>query len=185
MASASLSTSSLILAPCFALSLFFFYLFLIRSWQKMSQANSISGWASSLSLKRLRRSPARIQTSPVRIQTRLVLLTDETHHEELNQDGLDLEEQQERNRWRFSKRSSYVLPYSTLSSPLCLVPLWNWKNLGLWKKFRQIFFLQKTMPLNFMWTRSSYFCLFFLFKYDAVIIKQPSSRTSCIKVVKF
>ena len=108
MASASLSTSSLILAPCFALSLFFFSLILIRSWQKTSQANPISGWASSLSLKRLRRSPARIQTSPVRIHTRSVLLMDEAHHEELNQDGLDLEKQRERNRWRFSKRSGYV-----------------------------------------------------------------------------
>ena len=107
MASASLSTSSLILAPCFALSLFFFSLFLIRSWQKTSKVNPISGWASSLSLKRLRRSPARIQTNPVRIQTRSVLLTDEAHHEELNQDGLDLDEQRERNRWCFSKRSGY------------------------------------------------------------------------------
>ena len=41
------------------------------------------------------------------------------------------------------------------------------------------------MPLKFMWTRSSYFCLLFLFKYDEVIIKQPSSCTFCIKVVKF
>ena len=41
------------------------------------------------------------------------------------------------------------------------------------------------MPLNLMWTRSSYFCLFFLFKYDELIIKQPSSYTFCIKVVKF
>ena len=41
------------------------------------------------------------------------------------------------------------------------------------------------MPLNLLWTRSSYFCLFFLFKYDEVIIKQPSSWTFGIKVVKF
>ena len=38
----------------------------------------------------------------------------------------------------------YRLPYSTLSSPsLCLVPLWNWKNLCLWKNFQQIFFGKK------------------------------------------
>ena len=41
------------------------------------------------------------------------------------------------------------------------------------------------MPLNLMWTRSSYFYLFFLFKYDELIIKQPSSRTFGIKVGKF
>ena len=41
------------------------------------------------------------------------------------------------------------------------------------------------MPLNKLWTRFSYFCLFFLFKYDEVIIKHPSSSTFCIKVVKF
>ena len=41
------------------------------------------------------------------------------------------------------------------------------------------------MPLNLLWTRSSYFCLFFLFKYDEIIIKQPSSCTFGIKVVKF
>ena len=49
--------------------------------------------------------------------------------------------------------------------------------------------MKKIMPLNLMWTRSSYFCLFFLFKYDEVIIKQPSSctfgSTFGIKVVKF
>ena len=41
------------------------------------------------------------------------------------------------------------------------------------------------MPLNLLWTRSSDFCLFFLFKYYEVIIKQPSSCTFGIKVVKF
>ena len=40
------------------------------------------------------------------------------------------------------------------------------------------------MPLNLMWTRSSYFCLFFLFKYDELIIKQPSGCTFDIKVKK-
>ena len=30
------------------------------------------------------------------------------------------------------------------------------------------------MPLNLLWTRSFYFLLF-LFKYDTVLIKQPSS----------
>ena len=39
------------------------------------------------------------------------------------------------------------------------------------------------MPLNLLWTRSSNFC-FFLFKYDEVIIKQPSSCTFGIKVLK-
>ena len=34
-----------------------------------------------------------------------------------------------------------------------------------------------------MWTRSSYF-LFFLFKYDAFIIKQPSGCSFGKKVVK-
>ena len=30
------------------------------------------------------------------------------------------------------------------SPPLCLVPpLWNWKNLGLWKNFQQNFFCKK------------------------------------------
>ena len=41
------------------------------------------------------------------------------------------------------------------------------------------------MPLNFMLTRSSYFCLFYLVKYDEIIIKQPSRCTFGIKVVKF
>ena len=40
------------------------------------------------------------------------------------------------------------------------------------------------MPLNSLWIRFSYFCLIFLFKYDE-IIKQPSSCTFGIKVVKF
>ena len=41
------------------------------------------------------------------------------------------------------------------------------------------------MPLNSLWTRFSYFCLIFLFKYDEIIIKQPSSCTFGIKAVKF
>ena len=41
------------------------------------------------------------------------------------------------------------------------------------------------MPLNLLWTRFSYFYLFFLFKYDEIIIKQPSSRIFGIKVVNF
>ena len=40
------------------------------------------------------------------------------------------------------------------------------------------------MPLNSLWTRYSYFCLFFLFKYDEIIIKQPSSCNFGKKVVK-
>ena len=37
-----------------------------------------------------------------------------------------------------------IIPYSTLSSPpLCLVPLWNWENLGLWKNFQQKFLCNK------------------------------------------
>ena len=39
------------------------------------------------------------------------------------------------------------------------------------------------MQKNLMWTRS--FFLFFLFKYDEVIVKQPSSCTFGIKAVKF
>ena len=27
--------------------------------------------------------------------------------------------------------------FDAVQSPLCLVPLWNWKNLGLWKNFQQ------------------------------------------------
>ena len=41
------------------------------------------------------------------------------------------------------------------------------------------------MNLNLLWTRYSYFYLLFLFKYDEVAIKQPSSCTFGIKVVKF
>ena len=41
------------------------------------------------------------------------------------------------------------------------------------------------MPLNLLWTWSSYFLFVFLFKYDEVIIKQPSSCTFGFKVVKF
>ena len=42
------------------------------------------------------------------------------------------------------------------------------------------------MPSNLQWTRSSYFILFFLFKYDAEIIKQPSSCSfGKKKIVKF
>ena len=26
--------------------------------------------------------------------------------------------------------------FDAVQSPLCLVPLWNWKNLGLWKNFK-------------------------------------------------
>ena len=52
------------------------------------------------------------------------------------------------------------------------------------KKFSKKF-MYKTIPSNLLWTRFSYFCLFFLFKYDEIIIKQPSSHTFSIKVVKF
>ena len=55
----------------------------------------------------------------------------------------------------------------------------------VFEKLSTNFFCKKTMPLNLLWTRSSYFCLFFLFKYNEKIIKQPSSCTFCIKVVKF
>ena len=41
------------------------------------------------------------------------------------------------------------------------------------------------MPLNLLWTKSFYFILLFLFKYDTVIIKQPSSCSFGIKDVKF
>ena len=102
-------------------SINFASLFLIRSRQKTSRANPILDWASSLSLKRLRRSPVRIQTSlvriqtsPVRIQARSVLLTGEAHHEDLKLDGLDLEEQQEKQMaflqtFRLRKKSFRVL----------------------------------------------------------------------------
>ena len=41
------------------------------------------------------------------------------------------------------------------------------------------------MSLNLLWARSSYFFLFFLFKYDEIIIKKPSSCSFDIKVVIF
>ena len=41
------------------------------------------------------------------------------------------------------------------------------------------------MPLNLLWTRFSYFCLFLLFKYDEIIIKQPPVALLVLKVVKF
>ena len=44
--------------------------------------------------------------------------------------------------------------------------------------------MQKIMPLNLLWTRFTYFCLFYIFKYDEVIIKQPSGYTFGIRVVK-
>ena len=67
-----------------------------------------------------------------------------------------------------------------LSSPPCEIG-----RILVFEKIFNKFFCKKTIPLNFMWTRSSYFCLFFLFKYDEVIIKQPSSCTFGIKVVIF
>ena len=49
-------------------------------------------------------------------------------------------------------------------------------------------FQQKNLCKNYAFEltvkRSSYFCLFFLFKYDEVIIKQSTSCTFGIKVVK-
>ena len=59
--------------------------------------------------------------------------------------------------WVYSNLNEYNESYYRIKSCpvlLCLVPLWNWKNLGLWKYFQQNFFL--TMPSNFLWTRSSY-----------------------------
>ena len=55
-------------------------------------------------------------------------------------------------------------PVPPLSSPpVKLEESWSLK------KFSTKFFL--TMPSNLLWTRFSYFYLFFLFKYDEIIIK--------------
>ena len=49
--------------------------------------------------------------------------------------------------------------FDPVQSPLCLVPLWIWKNLGLWKKFQQKIYekicLRTYLELN----------LFFCFSY--------------------
>ena len=61
--------------------------------------------------------------------------------------------------------------YSTLSSSQ-----WIWKNLGLWKNFQQKFYLNNF----FLWIYCGLDFLifvFFIFKYDEEIIKQPSSCT--------
>ena len=52
-------------------------------------------------------------------------------------------------KWEFMLNEDNDIPYSTLSSlPLCLVPLWNWENLGLWKKFQQKILCKKL----YLWT---------------------------------
>ena len=81
------------------------------------------------------------------------------------------------------------LLYSTLSSlPLSSPPLSSpLMNLGESWSLKFFFtknFMQKIMPLNLLWTRSSYFVCFSYLKYDEVIIKQPSSCSFGIKVVK-
>ena len=78
--------------------------------------------------------------------------------------------------------SFYLLVYHIRRCP---VPLWIWKNLGLWKKIQQKFFCKKLCLWTYCKLNLLIFCLFFLFKYDAVIIKQPSSCTFDIKVVLF
>ena len=45
-------------------------------------------------------------------------------------------------KWKPSEKKKFEaqlkdIQYSTLSSPPCLVPLWIWKNLGLWKIFNK------------------------------------------------
>ena len=44
--------------------------------------------------------------------------------------------------------------------------------------------MQKIITLNLLWTRSYIYFLFFLFKYDAVIIKQSSNCSFGKKNVK-
>ena len=55
------------------------------------------------------------------------------------------------------------IPYSTLSSPpLCLVPLWIWKNLGLLENFQQNNFCKKLC----LWTYCEQdFLIFVCFSY--------------------
>ena len=64
----------------------------------------------------------------------------------------------------------------------CPVPLWIWKNLGLWKNFIKKFYVKN---YNIELTVYYIFLFFFLFKYDEIIRKQPSSSTFGTKVVKF
>ena len=64
--------------------------------------------------------------------------------------------------------------------PLCLVFLWIWKNLGLWKFFQQKILCKKICIL----TNCELHILIFSFKYDFVIIKQPSSCSYGKKIVK-
>ena len=72
---------------------------------------------------------------------------------------------------------SDIIPYSTLSSPTLYSPPVNLEESRSLKKFSTNFFLEKIcLRTNFELNLLFIFC-FFLFKYDAVIIKQPSSCT--------
>ena len=71
------------------------------------------------------------------------------------------------------------LPYSTLSSPpVKLEESWSLKKFST-KILCKILCLLTYCELDFL------IFVFLLFKYDEIIIKQPSSCTFGIKVVKF
>ena len=88
-------------------------------------------------------------------------------------------------------KSNICLVYHQYRIRRCPVPLLSstpceFGRISVFESFFNKKFYVKIMPLNLLLTRSSYFCLFFLFKYDEVIIiKKTSSCTFGIKVVKF
>ena len=63
--------------------------------------------------------------------------------------------------------------FDAVHSLLCLVPC-EFRRISVFEKIFNKNIFWKIMPLNLLWTRFSYFCLFFLSKYDEIIKKKTT-----------
>ena len=81
------------------------------------------------------------------------------------------------------KFKNTITVFDAVQSTLCLGPPVNLEESRSLKKFST-----KNLWKNYAFeltVNKIFLFLFFLFKYDEIIIKQPSSRTFCIKVANF
>ena len=70
--------------------------------------------------------------------------------------------------------TNLIIEFDAVLSPLCLVPS-KFEGILGFEFFKTKKCYVKLIPSILLWNKFSTFVLFFLFKYDAVIVKQPSS----------
>ena len=75
--------------------------------------------------------------------------------------------------------------FDAVQSPLCLVPPCEIGRILVFEKIFNKIFSAKNYAFELTVNKIFYFCLIFLFKCDEIIIKQPSSCTFGMNVVKF